>query len=309
MAIAFRRTTQDTNTRQSAQPTIVADTMFLHERGVYNTLYFFTYFGGVTIGPVISGPMTQHINWRSFWWFNVAYNATVFLAVVAFFPETRWHRLRAVEVLRRASITAEKVETEQVQHEGLEESKLPAADIDDGSVPSKEASLDPYLGRGTPSKAQFRVFQTNAHPFKSLLQEFWVPWKLFAFPIVEFAAFAVSWSASVFLTLNLTQSQIFSGAPYNFSPQTIGFFNFATFIGAGIGLFTSGPLSDWVSMRATRKKNGIREPEMRLPTMIPYVIVMIIGNFVVAYGYQNKWNWKVCFNASRHGLSRPRDKS
>ena len=27
--------------------------------------------------------------------------------------------------------------------------------------------------------------------------------------------------------------------------------------------------------------------------MIPYVIIMVIGNFVVAYGYEKKFDWKV----------------
>jgi hypothetical protein len=46
-------------------------------------------------------------------------------------------------------------------------------------------------------------------------------------------------------------------------------------------------------MKATRKNRGIREPEMRLPAMIPYVIISIIGNFIVAFGYEYKWDWKV----------------
>ena len=46
-------------------------------------------------------------------------------------------------------------------------------------------------------------------------------------------------------------------------------------------------------MKLTKKNRGIREPEMRLLTMIPYVIIMIIGNFVVAYGYEKKYDWKV----------------
>jgi MFS family permease len=71
-----------------------------------------------------------------------------------------------------------------------------------------------------------------------------------------------------------------------------GFFNFAILIGALIGLATAGPLSDWVSDRATKKNNGIREPEMRLPAMIPYVCIMILGNFIVAFGYEKKWPWE-----------------
>lgn len=170
------------------------------------------------------------------------------------------------------------------------------------------AERDPHLGKGTPSKAQWKLFQPNAHPFKAIFLDLWIPWKLFAFPIVEFAAFVVSWSCSSFLTINLTQSQNFAAAPYHFNSQSIGFMNFAILAGALIGLATAGPLSDWVSARATRKNGGIREPEMRLPAMsesscssttdppankspVPYVLIMILGNFIVAFGYENKWSW------------------
>ena len=160
-------------------------------------------------------------------------------------------------------------------------------------VKSTTAQRDPYLGKGSPSKQQFQLFQTNAHPLKTMLLDLWIPWKLFAFPIVEFASFVVSWSASSFLTINLTQTQAFSEPPYMYSPLTIGFFNFAILIGAIIGLLTNGPLSDWVSMQLTRRNKGIREPEMRLPTMIPYVLIMILGNFIVAFGWQEGWSWQV----------------
>ena len=69
--------------------------------------------------------------------------------------------------------------------------------------------------------------------------------------------------------------------------------NFAILVGAIIGLLTNGRLSDWIAARATRKNRGIREPEMRLPTLIPYVLIMLLGNFVVAFGYQRKWPWQV----------------
>jgi hypothetical protein len=123
-----------------------------------------------------------------------------------------------------------------------------------------------------------------------------MPWKLLLFPIVEFSAFVVSWTASSFLTLNLTQSQAFAAPPYNFTSTKIGFFNFAILIGALIGLFTAGPLSDSLAAWLTKRNRGIREPEMRLLSMIPYVILMVIGNVIVAVGYQKAWDWKVCPN-------------
>lgn len=95
------------------------------------------------------------------------------------------------------------------------------------------------------------------------------------------------------VTRDLTQTQAFAALPYNFTPLTIGFFNFAILVGAIIGLVTAGPLSDWISMKLTRRNNGIREPEMRLPAMIPYFIFMLIGSFVTAFGWRDGLSWKV----------------
>ena len=267
--------------------------------------------------------MADHVGWRNFWWFNVAMLVATFIACFFGFPETKWHRLHPDELARReveaTGLTSpkpssqEKVVVAQTEHAVPENDTEKIVCTDNENAISAMPDLflaatalrDPYLGKGTPSKQQFKLFQPNAHPFKSILLDLWIPWKLFAFPIVEFASFVVSWSASSFLTLNLTQSEVFANPPYNFSSESIGFMNFAILIGALIGLFTAGPLSDWISMRSTRKNKGIREPEMRLPTMIPYVIIMLIGNFVVAFGYEHQWDWKVCCpleKLSRFGL-------
>jgi hypothetical protein len=46
-------------------------------------------------------------------------------------------------------------------------------------------------------------------------------------------------------------------------------------------------------MKLTVRNKGVREPEMRLLTMVPYVCIMILGNVVTAVGYEHKWSWKV----------------
>lgn len=226
--------------------------------------------------------MAEHVGWRSFFWLNVGLLGLVLLLQIFFFPETKWHRAHPDET-----------HVEQDTDQGTDSEKV-AEVLQRENVNAEEvAEQDPYLHRGSPSKRQFMLWQVDGNSFKTVLMSFWVPWKLLAFPIVELAAFIVSWSSSVFLTLNLTQSQAFAQPPYNFNSQTIGFFNFAILIGAFIGLASNGPFSDWISMRATRKNNGIREPEMRLPAMAVYVVIMIIGNFVVAFGYEYKWDWRV----------------
>lgn len=222
--------------------------------------------------------------------------AVTFIISLVGFPETKWHRLHPDELRAQSKPDSKPVPEEKVAEllEANDAEKEGTTQVTPDLSYAATALRDPFLGKGKPSKQQFKLFQKNPHPFRSMFLDLWIPWKLFAFPIVEFASFVVSWSASSFLTLNLTQSEVFAAPPYNFSSESIGFMNFAILIGAIIGLATAGPLSDWVSMRATRKNNGIREPEMRLPTMIPYVIIMIIGNFVVAFGYQHQWDWKVC---------------
>ncbi|GAD92932.1 MFS transporter [Paecilomyces variotii No. 5] len=275
---------------ESAQPEIIADIMFLHERGAYNTLYFTFYFGSLMIGPIIAGAMAQHVGWRSFFWFNVGLLGAVFVLLVLFFPETKWHRAHPNELKQSQENSISVVNEMNTNESDLEK---PTQVRQENLTREETMERDPWLGRGTPSKRQFNIYQFHENWIKTLLLNFWIPWKLHLYPIVEFAAFIVSWGASCYLTINLTQSQAFAAPPYNFSSQTIGFFNFAVWIGALIGMATNGPLSDWISMRATKRNRGIREPEMRLPAMIPYLIIMIIGNFIVAFGYEYKWDWRV----------------
>lgn len=79
-------------------------------------------------------------------------------------------------------------------------------------------------------------------------------------------------AANALLDCNLTQSQVFAAPPYNFSPA-----NFALLVGAILGILIAGPFSDWVAIRATVKNGGIREPEMRLPALIPFIIAAVVG--------------------------------
>lgn len=204
--------------------------------------------------------MTESLqSFRPFWWLNVGMVAASILLTVFGFPETKYHRPYPGEVAAHAQT---KQGLKASQEEDINEKSATHATAPD-LAPVPTAARDPFLGRGYPSKSQWGLFQPAPNPVKTIIKELWLPWKLFAFPIVEFAAFVVSWSCSSFLTLNLTQSQAFAAPPYNISSQNIGFMNFAILVGAMIGLATAGPFSDWVSKRLTMRNRGIREPEMR----------------------------------------------
>lgn len=217
--------------------------------------------------------MAQSYGWRSFWWLNTGLLVFTCLINISFFPETRYNR--------------------QTSTRALDLDVNEEHDTQNHTSPSSLTVVDhsnPMVGHGRPSKKQFKPWSTFQG---SIIHEIWLPIYLLAFPIVEFSAFIVSFSASGFLIANFTQQQIFAAPPYNFSPQSVGFTNFALFAGAIIGLLTSGPLSDWIADYLTKRNRGIREPEMRLAAMIPYTFIMIIGCVVVAVGYDRQWPWQV----------------
>ncbi len=84
-------------------------------------------------------------------------------------------------------------------------------------------------------------------------------------------------AANALLAVNITQSQGLAAPPYNFTPGQVGFANFALVAGGVIGLLVAGSWSDWVIMAATKKNNGIREAEMRLPALYPFIFAALIG--------------------------------
>lgn len=98
--------------------------------------------------------------------------------------------------------------------------------------------------------------------------------------------------ADLLLLFNLTQSGLFSSPAYGFSPEIVGYTNFAFFAGGLFGVITAGPLSDWWASRMTSRNNGVREPEFRLPALIPYCCFFVISHVVGAVGYERLWPWQ-----------------
>lgn len=243
--------------------------------------------------------MAQQVGWRSFFWLNTGLLCTILLLLLLFCPETNWNRTCVSDT--EQSIAAPARSTDTTDTDGPDkpevvelEEHIEVASPEKATTVGNAAYADSWLGKGYPSKKQFKLWhRDNNVGFRSLLIYVLTPLELLIYPIPCIASFVLSWTSNSMLILLLTQSQAFAGPPYNLGSRTIGLFNVAILIGTFIGLATNGPFSDWVCMKATKRNRGIREPEMRLPAMIPYLVIYIIGNFVVAFGYQYKWSWKV----------------
>lgn len=256
----------------------IADMFFLHERGFWMGTYFTMYFSGAFLGPIMAGNIAAAHGWRSFFWLSTALAGFVTILLVVSFPETKYHR---------------------------SDSAAPTPAINEKQPKTSEAALDSeansehldtsgsQVGRGKPSKAQWLPVQKPDSRWTTfIIRDLTTPFVVFFNPIVFWSALMLAGPADLLLLFNLTESGLFSSPAYAWSPGAVGYSNFAFFVGGIVGVATAGPLSDWVAARATKKNDGIREAEMRLPALIPYVAFFIVSHVVGAVGYQRLWPWQ-----------------
>ena len=171
----------------------------------------------------------------------------------------------------------------------------PKKELDSGSTQHTEV-VDHSLvtGKGRPTSKQFWLFQRPHRNYKEfIIRDFVGPFRAAFLPIVLFASLNVMGPANLVLYWNITQSSVLGAPPYNFSASEVGFANFGLFGGALIGMATAGHFSDWVVKKATERNNGVREAEMRLPALIPFAIVTIVGTVIGGIAIRDVWYWPV----------------
>ena len=271
---------------ESIMNVVVADMYFLHERGSYVGAYFWCYFVGLFLGPIISGSVAQHVSWRWFFWACAIAQGLNIIGLMFLFPETR--RMYDEPVTAQAitgSVDPEAVETDN---------KTGSLKIEDchSNTGQIDTTRDQWLGHGKPNRSQFGLLQPiDRKAVRNILRHFFTPVQLFFFPIVFWASMSMGAAANTLLAVNILQSQALAAPPYNFTPAQVGYANFALVVGGVIGLLVAGPWSDWLSSKATAKNRGIREPEMRLPSLIPFIVAVLIGLVVFGVGLQDGWPW------------------
>ena len=204
------------------------------------------------------------------------------IGLVFLFPETR--RMYKSTIVASSPPNSSLVDEEKV--------KLSETDFAAASTEAGEGVQDEWLGKGKPSRAQYNLIQPIDHDaLRGVLRHFFTPVQLFFFPIVFWASMSMGAAANALLAVNLLQSQALAAPPYNWSPMDVGFANFALLVGGAVGLTVAGPWSDWISDRATKRNGGIREPEMRLWSLIPFIAAALVGLVAFGVGAQEGWPW------------------
>jgi hypothetical protein len=126
---------------------------------------------------------------------------------------------------------------------------------------------------------------------ENLLHSIISPFAAFMLPAVSWTAFAYGCSVAFSASFSVCLSQVFSGAPYHFTPNQVGLTAIGSFIGSLSGNLITGPFSDWLVRYLSKKNNGVYEPEFRNLLCIPAFVLGLIGFWGFGLSLAAKAHW------------------
>lgn len=160
------------------------------------------------------------------------------------------------------------------------------ADVEQTNQPEKRKTwvqgLKVYNGRFS-----------NENYFRTVLS----PFVTFLLPAVHWAAYAYGLTVAFAAAISVCLAQIFTVAPYNFTPAAVGLTVLSPFVGNIIGNFIPGPVADWLVTFMSRKNGGIYEPEFRNILCLPALFAGATGfwGFGLAIHFRTHWFLPVFF--------------
>ncbi|KAG2421505.1 hypothetical protein HFD88_005480 [Aspergillus terreus] len=262
-------------------PSTVADIFYLHERGEKISLYGLSVLGGNELGPLASAYIIQSLSMR--WaFFITAMSIGVSLITMFFFmPETMFNGPRPVIV----PVIAE--ETNEI-HES--EDKLSCEHIE-GVTSMNTAPVELESSNRKKRSYANELFQFGINHHVSFWQVFKRPFILMAYPTVVWSSLIYGMSLSWNVILGSVVAQLFSPPPYFFSSGSQGLVFISPLLGSLVGTYLAGPLADQIATWFTARNQGVREPEMRLPTCIVAAVLTFVGALIagLTYHYQTHW--------------------
>lgn len=231
--------------------------------------------------PKVPGTDTRSLitinhNWRVI--YEVASACIGLILVLAFFafPETAFTREKTIESPSPSGVSGPIVDTDGIKEEGSHTDLEHAPSSQ--TLPKRKSYLQTLrLFSGT---------HTDEHLYKIFLR----PLGLICLPPILWSALVESVTIGFLVAVTSNVDSAFE-ATYGFESWQVGVCFISACIGALIGIPAGGQLGDLVADYLTRRNHGIREPEMRLPAMIPSLITTPLALVLYGVGVQHKLHW------------------
>ncbi|KAK0731675.1 major facilitator superfamily domain-containing protein [Lasiosphaeris hirsuta] len=265
---------------ETIAPITIADVFFLHERGTVMSLYTSFLSVGVAFGVIISGLITIHHEWRVI--YEVATPLVGLVLLISFFafPETAY--IRDHKQLQSQS------DSDPGSPGPLEKSHIATSDVEHHTPSPPAAPTKPKLTMKTYLEA-LKIFHGTLTD-ESLLKLFVRPIGLICLPPVLWAALVQSVTIGFLVAVTSNVDVAFQTA-YGFQSWQVGLCFVAAIIGSLTGIPAGGHLGDKVADWFTRRSGGVRDPEMRLPAMIPSLITTPLALILYGVGIEHKLHW------------------
>ncbi|CAI7569830.1 unnamed protein product [Penicillium palitans] len=256
-------------------PLTIADIFFLHERGAVMATYTAALSMGAAGGILVDGLIMISHDWRYIYYVGSALLGAVTILVIFTFPETTFNRH-----IDEAEVAVP--DDDRFDKAGHLESTL--SENQETVVHSDPRAKKTYI-------QSLRLFP-GTFTSESLSRVFIRPIVLIMLPPVLWASlvFAVTIGFLIAITSNFATA--FSTA-YNFPSWKSGLCFASGMVGSLLGIAFGGHISDWSADWFTRRNGGIREPEMRLPSIVIGGTLAPIALILYGVGIDNRLHWMV----------------
>lgn len=256
-------------------------------RGSALGLYVLVTSVGTFLGPVVNSFVLQYLGWRWIPQLSIIIFSILLLVFYFGLEETMYyrpvHEMGVVSSDMSTFSTDSRNSIEFLKSPGDEQCKE-GVHVPASTFSNKSQS---YLNRirlvtCAPNLVRYGLPQYKDRLLKTL--------QVFAFPAVFYSG--IQWGtqdAWIDYYLNVQQDD-WMEAPYNFTQSQAGLMNIPTIIGAIIGCFWGGYLSDCFVVYMAKRRDGISEAEDRLWMMLPCFIFSPLGLLIFGIGTADSWN-------------------
>lgn len=207
----------------------IADIWEVKERGRAMGIFYIGPLCGPLLSPILGGILSQTLGWRSAQWFMTIFGAVLCVIIVLGLPET---------LKRRTSLAAEAA------------GEAAASEIAGGEKGDTEAnalSRSPTAVSVKQRSRKYLIMQRRAFidPLRIVLY--------LQFPSVALSVLYASVTLGSLYVLNISITEAFSSAPYNYSTIIVGLLYLPNSVGYFVASVFAGRWVDYIMHREARK--------------------------------------------------------
>lgn len=302
----------------------LTDIYFQHQLGSVLTVYILATSIGTFLGPLIAGYIASLTSFRWVGWCAVIISGGLLVWIVFGCEETYFDRKQY-----RTPLTSQKgysgvedgssyqnssnlLEKKTMLIEQFADSKNNDSKMNEDSnevtnryadYPEAYENVEELIdGSKEKMKPYYKRIQLitksgnlRGYGFKQYFKYIGFNLRMFLFPPVWLSG--MFWGIQdVFLSFYLTtEDTVFYEAPWNYSDYGVAIMNVPTLIGAVIGCFYAGVISDYFVLWMARKNNGILEAEYRLYFAAATAIICPAGLLMFGIGTDRNLPWQVIY--------------